>query len=637
MPVAPTYPGVYVEEIPSGVRTITGVATSITAFVGRTVWGPENEPTPVTSFADFERRFGGLAERYPLSYAVRDFYMNGGSQALIVRLFPATKAEQEAADAVVGAAAAAAAASDADPEAVATAARAKADEFTTEPAMSVAGNVAKAAEEAKEEDDATPETVKAAAASAAATAVPRTKATLELASGTTSGQPLVLEAASSGPWGNELRARVEVASERDREDVAKRHGLTKDDWFNLLVHDRKTETTEMFINVSVQDSPRRIDRVLEQESQLARVATRPDTIPKASDADLIADAEGTDAEKAKAAKEELQEPPFESDQRSTRVTDAGRAAAFTRGLIQDDYVGSAADKTGINALDKADLFNLLCIPPDNRDGDVPPPVLAGAMEYCVRRRAMLIVDPPSAWAANTATAAQTARSGLPVLNLTGPFARNAALYFPRVRQVDPKRDGQVDTFVPCGIIAGIMARTDTQRGVWKAPAGLDAALVGVQALQVNLTDEENGMLNPLGINCLRFFPVSGRVVWGARTLRGADQHADEYKYVPVRRLALYIEESLYRGTQWVVFEPNDEPLWAQIRLNIGAFMHNLFRQGAFQGTTPRDAYFVKCDKETTTQNHINLGIVNIVVGFAPLKPAEFVIIQLQQMAGQIQT
>jgi phage tail sheath protein FI len=127
------------------------------------------------------------------------------------------------------------------------------------------------------------------------------------------------------------------------------------------------------------------------------------------------------------------------------------------------------------------------------------------------------------------------------------------------------------------------------------------------------------------------------VVWGARTLRGADQLADEWKYVPVRRTALFIEESLYRGTQWIVFEPNDEPLWAQIRLNVGAFMNSLFRQGAFQGITPKDAYFVKCDKETTTQNDIDRGIVNIIVGFAPLKPAEFVVIKLQQIAGQIQT
>jgi phage tail sheath protein FI len=152
-----------------------------------------------------------------------------------------------------------------------------------------------------------------------------------------------------------------------------------------------------------------------------------------------------------------------------------------------------------------------------------------------------------------------------------------------------------------------------------------------------LTDPENGTLNPLGVNCLRNFPVYGSVVWGARTLKGDDRLASEWKYIPVRRTALFIEESLYRGTQWVVFEPNDESLWGQIRLNVGAFMNNLFRQGAFQGTTPREAYFVKCDKETTTQNDINLGIVNIIVGFAPLKPAEFVIIKIQQMAGQIAT
>ena len=120
-------------------------------------------------------------------------------------------------------------------------------------------------------------------------------------------------------------------------------------------------------------------------------------------------------------------------------------------------------------------------------------------------------------------------------------------------------------------------------------------------------------------------------------MRGADILADEYKYVPVRRLALFMEESFYRGTQWVVFEPNDEPLWAQIRLNVRAFIHNLFRQGAFQGTTPREAYFVKCDKETSAQNDINLGIVNTVVGFAPLKPAEFVIIKILQIAGNIET
>jgi phage tail sheath protein FI len=170
--------------------------------------------------------------------------------------------------------------------------------------------------------------------------------------------------------------------------------------------------------------------------------------------------------------------------------------------------------------------------------------------------------------------------------------------------------------------------------VWKAPAGIDATLVGVSQLSLNMTDLENGELNPVGINCLRTFAAAGRVVWGSRTLQGDDRLASQWKYIPIRRLALYIEESLFRGTQWVVFEPNDAPLWAQIRLNVGAFMQTLFRQGAFQGTSPQQAYFVKCDSETTTPTDQNNGIVNIVVGFAPLKPAEFVIIQIQQMAAQ---
>jgi Bacteriophage tail sheath protein len=158
----------------------------------------------------------------------------------------------------------------------------------------------------------------------------------------------------------------------------------------------------------------------------------------------------------------------------------------------------------------------------------------------------------------------------------------------------------------------------------------------IVGLQRKFSDNENGILNPRAVNTIRIFP-NGIVNWGARTMDGDDGFASEYKYIPIRRLALFIEESLYRGLKWVVFEPNDEPLYAQIRLNVGAFMNNLFRQGAFQGQKPRDAYFVKCDTETTTQNDRNLGIVNIWVGFAPLKPAEFVILYLQQMAGQIET
>ncbi len=254
-----------------------------------------------------------------------------------------------------------------------------------------------------------------------------------------------------------------------------------------------------------------------------------------------------------------------------------------------------------------------------------------AEKYCLDKRAFVIVDIPKEVRGRDDMAAWVKETGRVLRH------NNAAVYFPRVQMADRLNEDRRRSVGASGTMAGVYARTDAARGVWKAPAGTDATLRGAATIDAQLTDLENGEFNPLGINVLRSFPIYGNVCWGARTLNGADQQASEWKYIPVRRTALYIEESLYRGLKWVVFEPNDEPLWSQIRLNVGAFMHDLFRQGAFQGSTPRDAYFVKCDGETTTQTDINLGIVNILVGFAPLKPAEFVVIKIQQMAGQIQT
>jgi phage tail sheath protein FI len=291
----------------------------------------------------------------------------------------------------------------------------------------------------------------------------------------------------------------------------------------------------------------------------------------------------------------------------------------------------ASYKAAFDALRKTDIFNLLCLPPDSAAGDVDAAVLQGALELCVDRRSLLIVDPRSDWSAPADVL--DANRGLAALRLSGDAARNAAVFFPHTEKTDPSRRGRVAAFAPCGAIAGVMARTDAQRGVWKAPAGLEARLKNIQGLSVSLTDSENGELNSSGVNCLRSFPGSGPVVWGARTLRGTDALNDEYKYVPVRRLALFLEESLYRGTRWAVFESNDEPTWALIRSTVGTFLHSLFRQGAFQGSTPSDAYFVKCDAETMTPLDRQLGIVNITVGFAPLKPAEFVVIELRHRAG----
>ncbi|MFD9118740.1 phage tail sheath family protein [Streptomyces bottropensis] len=539
MAVQTSYPGVYVTELPSGVRTITGAATSVTAFVGRTLRGPVNRATIINSLADYERVFGGLWKHSTVSFAVRDFFANGGGQAVVVRLVSTGDTDK------------------AKPAQLTLRATPPAREGTTE----------------------TPG----------------------------SQQFLVLRAVDEGEWANNLTVTVDHSTSRNiTKDVAAQLNVNPEDLFNLVVTLGDKGPQEVFRNITLVESSRRMDKVLRAESQLVRVvppsATTVPSLPP-DNSPVMVDQPGTD----------------------------GVA------LRSGDYIGTekASLHEGLYALDHVDLFNLLCIPPPSleENTDTDPLVYQAAQTYCAERRAVLIVDPPRDMNVDNAViGSRGKKSSLDSLNLTGEAARNSVLYFPRLMQPDPTNQGRIGEFVGCGAIAGVIARTDATRGVWKAPAGVDATLTGISGLAVNLTDAENGMLNPHGINCLRTFPGTGTVLWGARTLRGSDHLGDEYKYLPVRRLALHIEESLFRGTQWVVFEPNDEPLWAQIRLNLGAFMHNLFRQGAFQGTTARDAYFVKCDRDTTTPNDVNAGRVNILVGFAPVRPAEFVVLQIQQIA-----
>jgi len=531
LPQTLSFPGVYIEELPSGVRTINGVPTSIVAFVGRARLGPVDEPTTLFSFDDFERQFGGLWPKSSLGYAVRDFYLNApGGQAIIVRV-PVT-----------------------DPtEADAT---------------------------KKDEDVA---------------------ATVEV-------PDLGLEASSPGAWGNALRASIDY--DRLPADAATNF------LFNLTVQLVRTEGTkeivvasEVFRGFSADPThPRRIDKALESRSKLVRLAAPLPTTPKRP------------AETVKTV-----------DGKTVNVP----VAAKGDGVDAKQGPGVADVKTGLGALAKADILNLLVIPPlvppAEEDPGLAAEILAEAIVVAEQRRAMLLIDPPSTW--------DEPQDALTEITKLGDVTPYAAAFFPRIRKTDSTIfEGRTEIdFAPAGAVAGVFARTDAERGVWKAPAGLDAVLRGAPALSINLNDDQNGLLNPRGINCLRVKTGPARVVWGARTRDGDDDRASQWKYVPVRRLANFIEESLFRGTQWVVFEPNDEPLWASIRLNVGSFLHSLFRQGAFQGATPREAYFVKCDKFTTTQDDINRGIVNIVVGFAPLKPAEFVVLKLQQIAGSIET
>ena len=303
-----------------------------------------------------------------------------------------------------------------------------------------------------------------------------------------------------------------------------------------------------------------------------------------------------------------------------------RVGTSRRGTITDNAISAPrleAAKRGLWALDKAKCFNLLCIPPLAEGKDIGQQTRAAAVRYCEARGALFIADPGVAW--------QTPKEAIAGLNAAFPTrSSHVALFFPFLQVADPASAGKLVTVAPCGAVAGVMARTDLQRGVWKPPAGTEATLNGVSGPAIKLTDSQNGELNALGINSFRTFAGSGPVVWGARTVAGADQLASEWKYIPVRRLAFFIEQSIRRGIRWAVFEPNAETTWAKIRLNVGAFMDRLFRNSAFQGRSAREAYFVKCDGTTTSQGDIDAGIVNVVIGFAPLKPAEFVVIKLQQ-------
>jgi Bacteriophage tail sheath protein len=276
---------------------------------------------------------------------------------------------------------------------------------------------------------------------------------------------------------------------------------------------------------------------------------------------------------------------------------------------------------GLQRLDAVDTLNLVCLP-----GETELDALRAVLEYAERRRAFVLIDPPGADLDRTMAFAKA---------LAGSGSANGAVYFPPI-QVD---GAATDTIAcpPSGAVAGMYARHDRARGVWKAPEGVHAALPGVVAPVIELDDDAISRLSAAGVNSIRRFPGGGIRVWGSRTLLGAGATTSEWKYVPVRRLALFIEESLYRGIQWAVFEPNDEPSWAKLRTQIAVFLDALFRAGALQGRRADEAYFVRCGRETMSQNDLDSGLVRIVIGFAPLKPAEFVDITIGQWTSKVCT
>lgn len=528
MPPALTYPGVYIEEISSGVHTITGVATSIAAFVGYAAQGPTSEAVLVESASEFSALFGGLsnAAGVPnyLGYAVNQFFANGGSQAYIIRL--------------------------------------------VWDGMGTTGTL----------------TNGSAVGSA------------------TVGGSLVLYANNPGIWSTTTTVNVTLQPSP----------LTG---FNLQVVDSSGNVLENYVGLSVDPTnPQYVVTAINNDSQYITFIN-PANVGATISAPAMPTATTTGV-------------PLLGGVDGEVLIPGGNGHFETR-------LGANATSTppfGIRLLDNVEIFNLLCVP-----GETDYGTIQSLQAYCADNRAFYIVDCPQGATVATLTTAQGplgTGTGSPA-TIVGTGAQNSAYYFPWVLAQDPLMNNRPALFPPCGFVAGVYASTDADRGVWKAPAGIATALTGgVVGLQYTLNDADSGILNPMAINCLREFKNYGDVVWGARTLVGNDAVGSEWKYIPIRRLTLFIESSLYDGTKWVVFEPNDEPLWGQIRLNVGSFMQGLFLQGAFQGSSPQQAYFVKCDADNNPQSAIDQGIVTILVGFAPLYPAEFVVIQIQQMAGQ---
>jgi uncharacterized protein len=415
------------------------------------------------------------------------------------------------------------------------------------------------------------------------------------------GTSLVFSAASPGVWGNNVQVTITspIPPVGNLTPTVDRFNLTVQEVVNGSVVD-----TETYLNLTLNPAdPNNALAVVNAESSLVQLSfpTQPAAAP-------IPTVTGTQASGA--------QPVY---QLLTNGQDGS----------MPDFTNLTTVNTALGALDRIapSVFNILCMPAlANISAGAMTSILPQVTNFCLDRQAFMIVDIPSS-VANVQQVSQWAQQFISM------DAYASAVYFPRLIIPDPINNYLPRNVGASGTLAGVYARTDTADGVWTAPAGINATLQGAN-LAVQVTDAQDGQLNPLGINCLRTFPVYGNVCWGTRTMAGADLLQSEWKYIPVRRLVDYIEQSLVQSLKWVVFQPNDQQLWTQITVEVGNFLSGLYSQGAFQGATPSQAYFVNCNSTTTTPTDIAQGIVNIVIGVAPVDPAEFVILQIQQIAGQ---
>lgn len=648
MAFIPTSPGVYIRELPSGARTIVGASTSIAAFVGGFARGPLNTPLRMFTQGDFDTAFGGVSAGRPASHAIAQFFVNGGGQAWGVRVSP------DAAAAVITMRG-----SDGNPTLRATAGRQVAGASVDDPGLW--GNEIRIDLDAR--------TLTPATSFNLTISEIRNEDGREIAVRSEVHRNLTMAAGPLNAIAVVNAASVIVQLDQDpawgvllpvptgcHSGVVALGQLAGIGAVNALDVDlgagaatiaapfAAPPATLAAAAAGLQAALRGAfpaDRLWAQaavtvEGDRLRVApgrNSPDYSP--GTVVTIADNGGGDLAQrlsldAAAARANVEQyaavnaAPVGFQDAATAGTDGAAPGAA-------DLRGARGARTGFYALDDVRAFNMLSIPEASDLGSTAnlASVMSEAIAYCTEKRAMVFIDPPEG-----TDAIDEAEAWLGEIADAGLRAPNAVAYYPRVRIPDRTDGNRLMSAAPSGTMAGVWARTDAEVGVWKAAAGVTARLANVIALDHAMTDAENGVINPLGLNGLRSFDVPGNVAWGARTLVGADLLASDWKYAPVRRTALFIESSLFDGLQWAVFQPNDVPLWTEMRGAANAFMQGLFRQGAFQGTSPRDAYIVKCDAETTTPADVNAGIANIFVGFAPLRPAEFVVISLQLQISQ---
>jgi phage tail sheath protein FI len=627
MTVQTTYPGVYVLEQKSGNHTITGVSTSVTAFVGAARKGPGDTPVALSSFADYVRQFGDVMDTdHPMGHAVNHFFVNGGAQAVVVRALGN------------GAAPAGLDLPAVNGLTVTLTARSRGAWATGSGAGDARSGLFVEVQASSDLPDDRFDLVVSewspGTAGAPATAVTETWRDLSMSPGSSRYVVTVLGASTL------VTAEVTGAPA-----PAPGNGTST----GALAPGGPVDVTGRALRLSVDQGPA-TDYVLfpdedpPQAHTLAEIRTFINAATSVwpvtasvSGGKLVLTSKTADLDSAvvvgMTGLDDASEVLGLGVVRGGTEVGAGAAyrpavapaAPLTGGsdgaAVGADQIVSSTEGEGMLALDSRDFprFNLLCLP-GVTSADTAP--LNTALDYCRRQNAFLVVDPqPGLTPATLRTAADLIRAQ----------GAHGAVYWPRLVTADSGADG----FGACGAVAGVMARTDTGRGVWKAPAGLDAGVGGALGLTSPTNDEVSGVLNPQGLNVLRTFPGVGMVVWGARTLAGSDVLQSDSKYVPVRRLTDYLSSSLYLGTQFAVFEPNDPVLWAQLRLAVGGFMRGLFRQGAFQQSEKHaesDSFFVICDATVNPQTEIDNGRVNVVVGFAPLKPAEFVIITITQLS-----